>query len=237
MPVETRLFDYELPPEMIAQVPLENRDQSRLMVIHRDTGEIEHRRFSDVISYVRPRDIFILNDTRVFPARIFVKKKTGARIELLFLNPVDERKGLWRALARPGRRLSAGTELFHGAHDTPFCRLIEKHDEGEWTLEAAPRPLIPFLESHGIVPLPPYIKKTISDPSRYQTVYAERNGSAAAPTAGRCTLAACPWPSQRGPPFGTSSPRWAPIRRPSATSSPRAAAGTARSTARRRTES
>lgn len=184
MSIETKLYDYELPQELIAQTPLVNREESRLMVIHRDTGAIEHRRFSDIVEYVRSGDLFVVNDTRVFPARLFVKKKTGARIELLLLKPVDEPNGLWRALARPGRRLDIGTELFHDTHELPFCRMIEKHEAGEWTIEATPRPLIPFLETHGIVPLPPYIKNTIPDPNRYQTVYATRNGSAAAPTAG-----------------------------------------------------
>ncbi len=184
MPTETRLFDYDLPPELIAQVPLEKRERSRLLVIHRDTGEIQHRTFTDIHEYVEPGDLFVVNDTRVFPARLFVKKPTGANVELLFLKPVDEDKSAWNALARPGRRLREGTELFHGSLPGPFCRLGEKHEDGSWTLEALPRPLIPFLEKYGIVPLPPYIKKTISDPNRYQTIYADRNGSAAAPTAG-----------------------------------------------------
>jgi len=184
LPTETRLFDYDLPPELIAQVPLENRERSRLLVIHRDTGEIEHRMFTDIIEYVRPGDLFVANDTRVFPARLFVKKPTGANIELLFLKPVDKEKTAWNVLARPGRRLREGTSLFHDSLSGPFCRLAEKHENGSWTAEALPRPLIPFLEKYGVVPLPPYIKESISDPNRYQTIYAEKDGSAAAPTAG-----------------------------------------------------
>lgn len=184
MPIETLLFDYELPPELIAQVPIENRDQSRLMVIHRENGGIEHRRFCDIVEYVQPGDLFVINDSRVIHARLFVKKKTGARIELLFLNQTDEKENIWRALARPGGRLRTEMELFHDSLEGPFCRLAEKHDRGVWTVEVIPNPLIPFLEKHGTVPLPPYIKNDIADPGRYQTVYAQRNGSAAAPTAG-----------------------------------------------------
>ena len=184
MPIETRLFDYELPRELIAQTPLEKREDSRLLLLDRSTGKIERRSFTDIIDYIRPVDLLVVNDTRVFPARLFVNKKSGGRIELLFLNQTDAPENEWRALARPGRRLAAGTELFHESLETPFCRVVSILEKGEITVEVSPRPLFSFLELHGAVPLPPYIKDKISDPRRYQTVYAERDGSAAAPTAG-----------------------------------------------------
>jgi S-adenosylmethionine:tRNA ribosyltransferase-isomerase len=184
LPIETRLYDYELPTELIAQVPIGDRDKSRLMIVDRAGGGVTHSRFAEIVEYVRPGDLFVINDSRVIRARLFVKKKSGARIELLFLRRTDEIRKRWRALARPGRKLSAGTELFHDSLDTPFCRIIKKHDGGEWTVEVSPDPLIPFLELNGVVPLPPYIKTEISDPGRYQTIYADPAGSAAAPTAG-----------------------------------------------------
>lgn len=184
MPIETSLFDYELPQELIAQTPLENRQESRLMKIDRETGIIEHLHFANIIDHLHPGDLLVINDTRVIPARLFVNKKTGARIELLFLKKEDSGENIWRALARPGRRIDTGTELFHDSSEAPFCTISAKHEKGEISVEVAPDDLISFLALHGTVPLPPYIKNKIDNPNRYQTVYAERDGSAAAPTAG-----------------------------------------------------
>ncbi|SMB98855.1 S-adenosylmethionine--tRNA ribosyltransferase-isomerase [Thermanaeromonas toyohensis ToBE] len=176
-------FDYYLPPELIAQHPVEPRDASRLLVLHRKAGMLEHRRFYELPLYLKPGDILVLNDTRVIPARLLGKKaETGGQVELLLLRPL--RRDCWEALVRPGRRIPPGTELLFGQGElrakvlerTPQGgRLVEFKYEGEWE---------EILGRLGEVPLPPYIKEKLPDPERYQTVYASRPGSVAAPTAG-----------------------------------------------------
>jgi len=183
LPLETDLLDYELPQELIAQRPLEDRSGSRLLVMDRRKRSIRHRRFTDLAEYLRPGDLLVLNDSRVFPARLFLRKETGAKIELLFLRALGgERR--WEALARPGRKLREGMELYHEALPGPFCRMAEKKERGLWNVEVIEGPLLEFLDTHGVTPLPPYVKKSIGDPGRYQTVYAAETGSTAAPTAG-----------------------------------------------------
>jgi len=182
LPLETKLFEYDLPEELIAQNPLEKRDGSRLLVIDRRTGGMQHKLFSDLPGYVRKGDLFIVNDSRVLRARVILKKETGGRVELLFLRSRGGKK--WSALARPGKRLAEGTPLYHESLPAPLCRVVRKLDSGICEVEVAPDDLPAFLELHGDVPLPPYIKKKISDPERYQTVYSGETGSAAAPTAG-----------------------------------------------------
>lgn len=184
MSTDIRLLDYSLPPRLIAQKPAERRDESRLLILRRDTGELEQRVFRDVAGYVRSGDLFVVNDSRVFPARLFVNKNSGGRVELLFLNQADEGGALWKCLARPARRLRENEMLFHGSPPAPFCRFVSKDDSGVALVEILRPPLFPFLAKHGVVPLPPYINREIEDPERYQTIYAEREGSAAAPTAG-----------------------------------------------------
>lgn len=181
-------IDYELPAELIAQRPVEKRDHSRLMVVRRTTGEIEHARFCDLPTLTEPGDLFVLNNSRVLPARLFATKKGGeARIELLLLNEVAE--GLWEALVRPGRRARPGTRLIlepGGVEaevlesDLPEKRRIRFESEGN---------LRDWIERFGMTPLPPYIKRpgvgeTPLDRERYQTVYAKESNSVAAPTAG-----------------------------------------------------
>lgn len=176
-------FDYYLPPELIAQHPVEPRDTSRLLVLHRESERLEHRRFYDLPLYLRPGDILVLNDTRVIPARLLGKKAgTGGQVEVLLLRPLWG--NCWEVLVRPGRRIPPGTEILFGKGElwakvldrTPQGgRLVEFQYEGEWE---------EILERLGEVPLPPYIKEKLSDPERYQTVYASRPGSVAAPTAG-----------------------------------------------------
>ena len=158
-------LDYELPPELIAQHPAERRDESRLLVFDRSTGAVRHRVFSDLPAELAPRTLAVVNDTRVLPARIPIERPKG---EVLLL----ERLGgdVWEALARPTRRLQAGRR--YGA-----VELLEHLGEGRWRVRVDGEP-------HGEVPLPPYITEPLADPERYQTVYAEHVGSAAAPTAG-----------------------------------------------------
>lgn len=176
-------FDYYLPPELIAQQPVEPRDASRLLVLHRRDGSLEHRYFYELPLYLNPGDILVLNDTRVMPARLWGRKAgTGGRIEVLLLNRLDGDR--WETLVRPGRRVPVGAELVFGQGEltakvlatTPTGgRVLEFTYEGNWE---------EILVRLGQVPLPPYIKSKLPDPERYQTVYARHPGSAAAPTAG-----------------------------------------------------
>ncbi|MDA1193317.1 MAG: tRNA preQ1(34) S-adenosylmethionine ribosyltransferase-isomerase QueA [Candidatus Poribacteria bacterium] len=177
-------FDYHLPDELIAQRPAERRDGSRLMVIHRETGEIEHRRFPDITEYLRRGDVLVRNNTRVIPARLFgVKVKTGGRVELLLIRPLGG--GVWETLARPGRRLSAGTRLTLG-EGLLHAEVVGRDGE---TFRVRFEEVADFdarLDRAGKIPLPPYINREAdaADCERYQCVYADVNGAVAAPTAG-----------------------------------------------------
>lgn len=178
-------YSYELPDELIAQTPIEPRDASRLLVVTRETQAIEHSRFREIDHFLDPGDLFVINDTRVLPARLHARRKTGGRVELLLL----ERRGLgrWQALARPLRRLRDGEEISlldrEGA-ETEYRAVIEERS-GEGVVQVAFNPDTEGkLGALGEVPLPPYIHEPLANPSRYQTVYAREPGSAAAPTAG-----------------------------------------------------
>jgi S-adenosylmethionine:tRNA ribosyltransferase-isomerase len=166
--VRTDELDYDLPPELIAQRPLERRDDSRLLVYRRAADEASHRRFRDLPRELEPGDLVVVNDTRVLPARLRVRRPSGGDAEVLLLEQVDD--SLWEALARPSRKLAPGMTLGP-------VELVEPLGNGRWRvrLEEAPA---------GEVPLPPYIVEPLADAERYQTVYADEPGSAAAPTAG-----------------------------------------------------
>ena len=171
-------FEYSLPQELIAQTPLEPRDHSRLMVLDRSREAIEHRNFYDLPLLLESGDLLVFNDSRVMPARLIGRiAGNGGEAELLLLR--REKPGLWQCLARPGRRLRPGTHLLF--QDELEARIIESMEEGLRLVEFNDESL---LEKVGQVPLPPYIHETLQDPERYQTVYAKRMGSAAAPTAG-----------------------------------------------------
>ena len=171
-------LDYELPEALIAQAPAEPRDASRLMVLDAAAGTIEHRTFRDLPLFLRPGDALVLNETKVLPARLKVRKPTGGEVELLFLRDLG-RNNAWEALARPARRLKPGGRLLAGDEKLD---LLENLGEGRWSVSA---PDVPgLLERHGRMPLPPYIEATPEAEARYQTVYAREPGSAAAPTAG-----------------------------------------------------
>ncbi len=176
--MKTADFDYDLPPERIAQTPAEPRDSSRLLVFNRQTGSIEHSLFTRLTDYLRPGDLLVLNQTRVIPARIYAQKDTGGRVELLLLRRVDELT--WEALGG-GKGLIAGRRL--AIQDGPNARIVAIL-EGSRRLVQFDRPIEEFLTRIGQMPLPPYIHTPLSDPERYQTVFARRPGSAAAPTAG-----------------------------------------------------
>ena len=174
----TSELDYELPKALIAQRPADPRDSSRLMVLDAARGTIGHHVFRDLPRFLRPGDALVLNETKVLPARLKVRKPTGGEVELLFLRDLG-RNDAWEALARPARRLKPGGRLLAG--DTTLD-LVENLGEGRWSVSA---PDVPgLLERHGRMPLPPYIEATPEAEARYQTVYAREPGSAAAPTAG-----------------------------------------------------
>ena len=166
--MRTSELDYELPPELIAQRPLERRDESRLLVFDRVTGAVEHRQFRDLPSQLVPESLVVVNDTRVLPARLLLERPTGGRTEVLLLERVEG--DVWEGLARPSRRLRAGMTIGP-------VELLESLGQGRWRLRLTGEP-------DGEAPLPPYITEPLEDAERYQTVYAEESGSAAAPTAG-----------------------------------------------------
>ena len=176
--MKTSDFDYQLPESSIAQTPAEPRDASRLFVLHRDNGRIEHRIFRDVGDYLRPGDLLVLNQTRVIPARIYARKETGGRVELLLLR----RRGplTWEALVG-GKGLRIGKTI--KVENGPQAEIIEILTGSERLIKFS-EPIEPYFAKVGNVPLPPYIHEKLSDPERYQTVYAREPGSAAAPTAG-----------------------------------------------------
>ena len=175
-------FDYELPQELIAQTPLEKRDESRLLVLDKKTGDVEHKMFYDVIDYLNPGDALVINDTKVIPARIIGEKiDTGAVIELLLLKEIGD---TWECLAKPQKRLKVGTIISFGDGSLK-AEVIEIKDEGITIVKLLYKGiLMEILERLGTMPLPPYIHEKLENQSMYQTVYAKDYGSAAAPTAG-----------------------------------------------------
>lgn len=175
-------FYFDLPVELIAQTPIQQRDHSRLLVMDKQTGALEHRHFFDLPEYLRAGDCLVLNNSRVLPARLIGTRATGGSVELVLLRDLDE--GRWECLSRPGRKTRPGTELFFGGDKLRATvesvieggnRIVQFHYDGIF---------MEILESLGKMPLPPYIKEELNDPERYQTVYSKELGSAAAPTAG-----------------------------------------------------
>jgi S-adenosylmethionine:tRNA ribosyltransferase-isomerase len=181
--VDVQLFDFELPERLIAQHPLKDRTASRLLVLDKRTGELTHRRFTDLVEYLRPGDVLVLNDSRVLPARLIGEKSgTGAKIEVLLLKSLGGDR--WETLVKPGKRVKPGTEVVFG-DGLLRCvceevtetggRIVRFHYDGIF---------YEILDQLGTMPLPPYIHEQLEDQERYQTVYARERGSAAAPTAG-----------------------------------------------------
>ncbi len=174
-------YDYELPPELIAQQPLAERDRSKLLVLHRDTGEIEHRHFCDLPKYLRPDDLLVMNDTRVTALRLKGVKPTGGRVEALLLRDLGGNR--WDSIVKPGRRVDVGATLVFG--DGLTAQVLERTEGGGRIIDFGDAPgTAEKIRQIGEVPLPPYIHAVLRDVSRYQTVYASQPGSAAAPTAG-----------------------------------------------------
>lgn len=181
--MKTEDFDYNLPEELIAQTPLENRSSSRLMIMDKQTGQIEHKHFYDIIDYLNEGDALVINDSKVLPARIIgTKEETGAVIELLLLN--DNKNNTWQCLAKPQKRLKKGTIITFG-EGILKAEVKEIKEDGITLVEFKYQGiLLEILEKLGTMPLPPYIHEKLENQNRYQTVYAKDYGSAAAPTAG-----------------------------------------------------
>jgi len=182
--VEVREFDFELPQELIAQKPVSPRDHSRLLILDRKSGELQEAFFYEIIEFLKPSDILILNETRVRPARLHGQKnKTGGRVEILLLRPLDSQLK-WEALARPGRRLQPGTRLDFGDRKQA-AEIVEVSSSGGRVVRFFSREdLEQSMAQCGQLPLPPYIKRPLGEPDQYQTIYAREEGSVAAPTAG-----------------------------------------------------
>ena len=180
--MKTSDFWYDLPEELIAQTPLQQRDSSRLLVLDRVSGEVQHRHFYDILDYLNPGDCLVLNDSRVLPARLLGHRPTGGAVEVLLLRDLGDKK--WECLCKPGRKMQVGNEVIFGDGELTATvaevqetgnRVVEFHYEGIF---------LEVLERLGKMPLPPYIKAELLDQERYQTVYSREVGSAAAPTAG-----------------------------------------------------
>ena len=179
--MRTAEFDYNLPQSRIAQEPLEERDSSKLLVLDRKSGSLQEKRFTDIVDFFEEGDVLVLNQSKVIPARLYGHKQTGARIEVLLLGKKED--GVWEVLLKPSKRLKIGdTVVFQ---DTDFsAQVLERTPKATWRLQFSPSDIRPLILSKGSMPTPPYIKKELDDPVRYQTVYARQEGSVAAPTAG-----------------------------------------------------
>ena len=180
--MKTSDFWFDLPEELIAQTPLQQRDSSRMLKLDRTTGEIQHKHFYDIIDYLNPGDCLVMNDSRVLPARLLGHRPTGGAVEVLLLRDLGDKK--WECLCKPGRKMQVGHQVIFGNGELSATvvevqetgnRVIEFHYEGIF---------LEVLERLGKMPLPPYIKEELQDQERYQTVYSREVGSAAAPTAG-----------------------------------------------------
>ena len=175
-------FNYELPEELIAQTPIEKRDESRLMVLDRDKQTIEHKTFKDIIDYLEPGDCLVRNNTKVIPARIYGKKETGAHVEFLLLKNIEG--DIWESIVRPGNKLHVGTKVIFG-DGLLTAQILEIMPGGTRKVKFTYQGIFnEILDKIGLMPLPPYIHEELKDNDRYQTVYAKYDGSAAAPTAG-----------------------------------------------------
>ncbi len=181
--MKTEDFDYKLPEELIAQTPLEKRDASRLLILDKESGNIEHKHFSDIVDYLEKGDTLVLNDTKVLPARLIGEKMdTKAVIEILLLKNLKD--DFWECLVKPARRIKVGTVVSFG-NGLLKAKCIKEMDEGIRHFELIYSGILyEILDQLGTMPLPPYIHEKLEDQSRYQTVYAKEVGSAAAPTAG-----------------------------------------------------
>ena len=175
-------FSYELPEKLIAQTPIEKRDEAKLMVLNKEKQTIEHKVFKDIIDYLEPGDCLVRNNTKVLPARLYGKKETGAKVEFLLLNQIEG--DIWESIVRPGNKLHVGTKVIFG-NGILEAEILEIMPGGTRKVEFKYKGIFnEILDQIGLMPLPPYIHEELKQNDRYQTVYAQYNGSAAAPTAG-----------------------------------------------------
>ena len=175
-------FDYDLPEELIAQVPIKKRDESKLMVLDRKNKTIEHKKFKDIIEYLEPGDVLVRNNTKVIPARLYGNKETGAKVEFLLLNNIEG--DIWECIVRPGNKLHIGAKVIFGG-GLLKAEILDTMEGGTRKVKFSYEGIFnEILDKIGLMPLPPYIHESLKDNDRYQTVYAKYEGSAAAPTAG-----------------------------------------------------
>ena len=175
-------FNYDLPEELIAQTPIEKRDESRLMVLNKKEQTIEHKTFKDIIEYLQPGDVLVRNNTKVLPARLYGKKETGANVEFLLLKNIKD--DIWECIVRPGNKLHIGTKVIFG-EGLLIATILDIMPGGTRKVEFHYQGIFnEILDKIGLMPLPPYIHEELKQKDRYQTVYAKHDGSAAAPTAG-----------------------------------------------------
>ena len=180
--MKTHDFYYDLPEELIAQTPLEQRDTSRLMVLDRETGAVSHKHFYDILEYLQPGDCLVMNDSRVLPARLLGHRPTGGAVEVLLLRDLGNKR--WECLCKPGRKMQVGSEVIFGNGELTAV-VTQVQEDGNRVVEFRYEGIfLEVLERLGKMPLPPYIKAELQDQERYQTVYSREVGSAAAPTAG-----------------------------------------------------
>ena len=178
-------FYYDLPEELIAQHPMEKRDESRLLVLDRKTGKIEHRIFKDIIEYLSPNDCLVINETRVIPARLYGKREQDEKntIEILLLKDMGDKK--WEVLVKPGKKCKIGTRIFFGDKGQLVAEVIDIMEDGNRIVKLEYNGILnEILDEIGVMPLPPYIHEKLKEKERYQTVYSKVEGSSAAPTAG-----------------------------------------------------
>ena len=175
-------FNYNLPEELIAQTPLEKRDESRIMILNKNNKTIEHKKFKEIIDYLKPGDVLVRNNTKVIPARLYGKKATGANVEFLLLNNIEG--DIWESIVRPGNKLHIGTKVIF-ADGLLKAEILDIMPGGTRKVKFEYNGIFnEILDKIGLMPLPPYIHEELKQKDRYQTVYAKYNGSAAAPTAG-----------------------------------------------------
>ncbi len=180
--MKTHDFWYDLPEELIAQTPLQQRDTSRLLVLNRKTGDIQHRHFYDIVDFLQPGDCLVMNDSRVLPARLLGHRPTGGAVEVLLLRDLGNKQ--WECLCKPGRKMQLGSEVVFGEGELSATVSDVKEDGNRIITFHYDGIFLEVLERLGKMPLPPYIKAELDDQERYQTVYSREVGSAAAPTAG-----------------------------------------------------
>ena len=180
--MDVKEFYYDLPEELIAQVPIQKRDESRLMVLNRENKTIGHKVFKDILDYLKPGDCLVRNNTKVIPARIYGKKETGANVEFLLLNNIEG--DIWESIVRPGNKLHVGTKVIFG-DGLLIAEILDTMEGGTRKVKFTYEGIFnEILDQIGLMPLPPYIHEELKEKDRYQTVYAKYQGSAAAPTAG-----------------------------------------------------